>query len=1008
MLYQLLVLACGLAAPLAAPAVSLQDPAGQELLFLRLAISTAVVGPFALVENELVFQNPQPRRMEGRFSFQLPIGPEGSAAMPSRLAMEIQGKLMEGEVVNRSKAQKVYREILHEARDPALLEQSQGNIFTARVFPIDPHAVVRLILSYTITIPMRNWHRTLTIPLAGLPEIHNFSFAASVRGFNGGFSANCTVDGAPLLSTVTENEAMHFATEREHYVAQSDVQIDLWEPLAVSKSFSVDGGQMVSSFVIDESNTSSRAFSPDSWIVYVDTSASTADSVLVRLPLIQAFLEAMPEVKVQVYALDIEVKEIRPRSPKDGSIGFSVRSSLEERLPLGATDFELLLQHVENQQPPAGETLGILILSDCIATANERAAARLGQLLTPVQRRIVQLGVLGTKFDSALGAAVASAGHGRIVHLPLTSKDLPSVVSAAWNEIQKPLGLHGRVTADSSGSWQWPQSAFDLHDGDELVVFSGGGTGITLHAPTLALGARVENAGAVSAAAAAFSSLLTREASRARLELLEAERQLASSKAKAKEIEDQLVRLSEESRVMTPHTALLVLETDADYVRFGIPQDRLSPILRVTSNGVELQSREAIQTALPPLPVPLTPQELEGEDLELFWNFSNSSECAADQSECQMEKEVDQSDLMLGQPDLAATGESARAAGRPVLFTWLLLLVTSFAAWSDPEKDADEVLAEHQEPPKERLRDTAARYAGALWTKRKAAELRNYCASWITWDPSNDLAFEYLSKAAMLSGDTMLSLRAASSIAEVAPRSSEQLLRGAWLSLSLGDTSALAWARRFGLRSLEEREDNANTYRALAMAYWQEQDFKSAAQTYERALGIGFHSRYGDVKRVLREEAALMLRSLRDSSPAVYNDLRNHELKSVSPREGEGITLWIALSWLTDANDVDLHVIDPNGEECYYGHRETALGLRLYSDQTQGLGPEVVSLSAQRPGTYRVGVKYFSSGAMGASRGTVLIRQMKAGIPVEEPIVEVFTLPAGYSEVLPIIDVTMK
>lgn len=44
----------------------------------------------------MVFQNPQPRRMEGRFSFQLPIGPEGSAAMPSRLAMEIQGKLMEG------------------------------------------------------------------------------------------------------------------------------------------------------------------------------------------------------------------------------------------------------------------------------------------------------------------------------------------------------------------------------------------------------------------------------------------------------------------------------------------------------------------------------------------------------------------------------------------------------------------------------------------------------------------------------------------------------------------------------------------------------------------------------------------------------------------------------------------------------------------------------------------------------------------------------------------------
>lgn len=34
-------------------------------------------------------------------------------------------------------------EILHEARDPALLEQSAGNLFTARVFPIEPHATCR-------------------------------------------------------------------------------------------------------------------------------------------------------------------------------------------------------------------------------------------------------------------------------------------------------------------------------------------------------------------------------------------------------------------------------------------------------------------------------------------------------------------------------------------------------------------------------------------------------------------------------------------------------------------------------------------------------------------------------------------------------------------------------------------------------------------------------------------------------------------------------------------------
>ena len=29
----------------------------------------------------------------------------------------------------------------------------------------------------------------------------------------------------------------------------------------------------------------------------------------------------------------------------------------------------------------------------------------------------------------------------------------------------------------------------------------------------------------------------------------------------------------------------------------------------------------------------------------------------------------------------------------------------------------------------------------------------NYCATWVTWDPSNDLAFEYLSKAAQYLGN---------------------------------------------------------------------------------------------------------------------------------------------------------------------------------------------------------------------------------------------------------------
>ena len=105
--------------------IALSDPDGQELVIEELNVKTAVHGVFSLTEMEIVFRNPHPRRMEGRFSAVLPEG-----ATVSRFAKEVEGRLMEGEVVERLRANRVYAEILHQMRDPALLEQDQGNRFT--------------------------------------------------------------------------------------------------------------------------------------------------------------------------------------------------------------------------------------------------------------------------------------------------------------------------------------------------------------------------------------------------------------------------------------------------------------------------------------------------------------------------------------------------------------------------------------------------------------------------------------------------------------------------------------------------------------------------------------------------------------------------------------------------------------------------------------------------------------------------------------------------------------
>ena len=82
--------------------------------------------------------------------------------------------------------------------------------------------------------------------------------------------------------------------------------------------------------------------------------------------------------------------------------------------------------------------------------------------------------------------------------------------------------------------------------------------------------------------------------------------------------------------------ALLVLETDEDYVRFGIPQDRLTPILTVISTGVALMDRQSLP--LRPLPTGLTLQELMQMTGFSEYNDTNTSQtCEVGQSECQLQ-----------------------------------------------------------------------------------------------------------------------------------------------------------------------------------------------------------------------------------------------------------------------------------------------------------------------------------------------------------------------------------
>ncbi|MCK9610269.1 MAG: PKD domain-containing protein [Candidatus Cloacimonas sp.] len=90
------------------------------------------------------------------------------------------------------------------------------------------------------------------------------------------------------------------------------------------------------------------------------------------------------------------------------------------------------------------------------------------------------------------------------------------------------------------------------------------------------------------------------------------------------------------------------------------------------------------------------------------------------------------------------------------------------------------------------------------------------------------------------------------------------------------------------------------------------------------------------------------------------------------------VSLHCTLTWDTSGTDVDFWITDPNKEKCYYAHRQTASGLALDVDDTNGYGPENITSASVIPGNYTVQVHYYSDHDYENAIGTncvVVVRQ---------------------------------
>jgi len=160
----------------------------------------------------------------------------------------------------------------------------------------------------------------------------------------------------------------------------------------------------------------------------------------------------------------------------------------------------------------------------------------------------------------------------------------------------------------------------------------------------------------------------------------------------------------------------------------------------------------------------------------------------------------------------------------------------------------------------------------------------------------------------------------------------------------------------------ESRPFEPQAYRDLARSFELAGRPGLAALQYEILLAGEWHERFLSLKKVALEEYCLLMRgAIKDKTASgALLELFGERLEKLSVDKGKA-DLRVTISWNTDNTDIDLWVVEPGGEKCFYSHKETAAGGVLLDDLTQGYGPERYQMVKAPKGVYTVKVHYYAA-----------------------------------------------
>jgi tetratricopeptide (TPR) repeat protein len=197
-------------------------------------------------------------------------------------------------------------------------------------------------------------------------------------------------------------------------------------------------------------------------------------------------------------------------------------------------------------------------------------------------------------------------------------------------------------------------------------------------------------------------------------------------------------------------------------------------------------------------------------------------------------------------------------------------------------------------------------------------------------------------------GDHDIGVRVLSNLAEMKLEEASLLRVLAWRLQQAGELDRAIVV----LRKVQKlRPEEPQSYRDLALALAEHGQAAEAMELLVKVV-MGEWQRFEEIELIALEELNALIARTGSPAPA-----------SLDPRlvRNLDVDVRIVMSWDADATDVDLHVVEPSGEEASYNHNRTTIGGLVSRDFTQGYGPEEYMVRRAMPGPFKIFAHYYGS-----------------------------------------------